>query len=46
MGVIYMNNETMCVYHDKKAALHAWYAGGIIRVYVPGVSVPFIWEQE
>ena len=46
MSVIYMNNETMRVYRDKKAALHAWYSGEIIRVYVPGVSVPIVWEQD
>ena len=46
MSIIYMNNETMRVYRDKKAALHAWYSGETIKVYVPGVSVPIVWEQD
>ena len=46
MGVIYMNNDTMRVYHDKKSAIKAWFQGETIKVYVPGVSVPFIWEQD
>ena len=46
MGVIYMNNETMRVYRDKNAAIKAWSQGATIKVYVPGVSVPIVWEQD
>jgi hypothetical protein len=46
MSVIYMNNETMRVYRDKNAAIKAWSQGETIKVYVPGVSVPIVWEQD
>ena len=46
MSVIYMNNDTMHVYHDKNAAIKAWSQGATIKVYVPGVSVPIVWEQD
>ena len=46
MSVIYMNNETMHVYHNKNEAIKAWSRGETIMVYVPGVSVPIVWDQD
>ena len=46
MGVIYMDNETMHVSPNKHAAIKAWSQGAIIRAYVPGVTVPIVWEQD
>ena len=46
MGVIYMDNKTLKIYPDKNAAIKAWIQGETIKVYIPGVSVPIVWEQD